>query len=135
MPLATPKNEIKRTRKRGKTGHLNSTPNIPELKDKAIENDNKKKEKKTSIVKKEKTVRKSKRKMLLEKKGCSDANNTSTNKNDFVSDTACLFCEELYSQSYSKEPWICCQKCNSWCHCLCTGVDKKRKKFICKLCL
>ena len=124
LPLTTPKNEFKRTRKRGKTGHLNSTPNIQELKDKAIENDNKKKEKKTSIVKKEKTVRKSKRKMLLEKKGCSDASNTSTNKNDFVSDTACLFCEELYSQSYSKEPWICCQKCNSWCHCLCAGVDK-----------
>ena len=107
--LATPKNEFKRTRKRGKTGHLNSTPNIQEFKD----NDNKKKEKKTSIVKKEKTVRKSKRKMLLEKKSCSDASYTSTNKNDFVSDTACLFCEELYSQSYSKEPWNCCQKCNS----------------------
>ena len=56
-------------------------------------------------------------------------------KNDFVSDTACLFCEELYSQSYSNEPWICCQKCNSWCHCLCAGVDKKGKKFICELCL
>ena len=28
LPLATPKNEFKRTRKRGKTGHLNSTPNI-----------------------------------------------------------------------------------------------------------
>ena len=61
LPLATPKNQFKRTRKRGKTGHLNSTPNIQELKDKAIENDNKKKKQKTSIVKKEKTVRKSKR--------------------------------------------------------------------------
>ena len=68
LPLATPKNEFKITRKRGKTGHLNSTPNIQELKDKVIENDNKKKEKKTSIVKKEKIVRQSKRKMLLEKK-------------------------------------------------------------------
>ena len=135
LPLATPKNEFKRTRKRGETGHLNSTPNIQELKDKVIENDNKKKEKKTSIVKKEKTVRKSKRKMSLEKKGCSDASNTSTNKNNFVSDAACLFCEELYSQSYSKEPWICCQKCNSWCHFLCAGADKKRKKFTCELCL
>ena len=52
LPLATPKNDFKRIRKCGKTGHLNSTQNIQELKDKAIEIDNKKKEKKTSIVKK-----------------------------------------------------------------------------------
>ena len=67
LPLATPKNEFKRTRKRGKTRHLNSTPIIQELKDKTIENDNKKKEKKTSIVKKEKTV-KVKEKCYLKKK-------------------------------------------------------------------
>ena len=28
LPLATPKNEFKRTRKHGKSGNLNSTPNI-----------------------------------------------------------------------------------------------------------
>ena len=54
---------------------------------------------------------------------------------DFNSETTCLFCDKFYLLSRFKETWIWYQKCRSLCQFLCAGTNRRRKKFICELCL
>lgn len=50
------------------------------------------------------------------------------------SDSACLYCNELYSKSKPGEHWVRCQLCKGWCHTLCAGVAPRTREFICELC-
>lgn len=122
-PVATSTHQ-KRKRRRGKTGILNSTPDILELKQK---------EEEKSAAEKRKSARTVKKKIM--KEFSSDEEHCWDAIDDSESDVGCLYCNELYSQSRSKEMWIQCQKCRSWCHADCAGVDLKTKKFVCELCL
>ena len=56
----------------------------------------------------------------------SEEKNASNNEVDFKSDTTCLYFDQLYLLSCSKKPRICCQKCRSRCHLLCTGIDARK---------
>lgn len=49
-------------------------------------------------------------------------------------DAACIYCNELFSNSRPKEHWVKCQLCSNWCHTLCAGIPAKMKQFICELC-
>lgn len=117
-------------RRRGKTGHLNSTPEIYELKEKVIEKEMKIRKQQGRAVKRQLVI----------------ANNDDNSDEDesaleeFLgrekddSDASCLYCNELYSQSRAREKWIRCQICRSWCHNECADVSYRCKTFICELC-
>ena len=49
-------------------------------------------------------------------------------------DSNCIFCDDLFSQSKSKEQWIYCKSCLKWSHVECAGVDKNESIFICDFC-
>lgn len=126
LPQAVPGTSNKRVRKPSKKGHLNSTPDINELKQEVEEKERKKREA---------LARKAKRKFVTEEipEDVSD-DEVIEDFDDDESEAACLYCNSLYSRSKAKEAWIACQKCHSWCHCECAGVDRRRKQFICELC-
>lgn len=44
-------------------------------------------------------------------------------------DIACIYCNDMFSRSRSKEIWLKCNGCDQWCHAECAGVDKKNKKM------
>lgn len=54
---------------------------------------------------------------------------------DDENDTACIFCNELFSRSKPNEEWICCLSCKKWAHCECAGCHFKTKQYICDLCV
>ena len=56
-------------------------------------------------------------------------------KPNIVTDTACFFCDDLYSAS--NEGWICCCSCKQWAHCSCAGVkdDNSIIAYTCDLCI
>ncbi|XP_049816559.1 uncharacterized protein LOC126263509 [Schistocerca nitens] len=37
--------------------------------------------------------------------------------------TACIYCNELFSNSKSEEGWVKCYKCSEWAHEQCTGIN------------
>ena len=49
-------------------------------------------------------------------------------------DVACIYCNDIFSRSRSREIWLRCYGCNQWCHAECAGVNKKTKNFVCELC-
>lgn len=49
-------------------------------------------------------------------------------------DSPCIYCNELYSWSVSKELWFQCHICKKWAHAECAGVDRTAKMFICEIC-
>lgn len=53
---------------------------------------------------------------------------------DDEDDCPCLYCNDLFSRSKSKEAWLQCQVCEKWAHAECAGVQKKTKMFTCDLC-
>lgn len=117
----------KRGRKRGKTGFLNSTPEIAALKETAVE-------KETRIRKQ--CARRVKRRVIVPDSSEDEEERILENlsSQDDSDDAACIYCNELYSCSRSREKWIRCQKCNCWCHAECAGVDNRHKSFVCELC-
>lgn len=48
-------------------------------------------------------------------------------------DVACLFCDDLFSNSASNESWIMCVSCKQWAHEECTGKEDCTQ-FICDIC-
>lgn len=56
------------------------------------------------------------------------------NEDEENDDPACIYCNELFSQSRPKEHWVKCQLCSNWCHTLCAGIPARKKIFICELC-
>ncbi|KAG5863581.1 hypothetical protein JTB14_030271 [Gonioctena quinquepunctata] len=55
-------------------------------------------------------------------------------EDDDEEDGACIFCNDLYSRSKSRETWIRCRICIKWAHAECAGVGKKIKNYTCDLC-
>lgn len=49
-------------------------------------------------------------------------------------DVPCVYCNELYSRSASKERWIRCEVCLNWADNLCAGIKPTTKRFICDVC-
>ena len=48
---------------------------------------------------------------------------TSSEEEGADNDTACIYCNELFSNSKSEEGWVKCYKCNEWGHEQCAGID------------
>lgn len=152
LPKA-PQKQIQRKRKRAKTGVLNSTPDIEEMKSikqqvvhaQCQKSAKKAKRAVTFAEEKEQQISNdklsSKRGNLRRKK--SDSENVTEHSDqesneafsDTSSDVACIFCNELFSLSRPKEPWIQCQTCSNWCHVECAGVQKNTKMYICEVCV
>lgn len=86
-----------------------------------------------------KEQRKSKRAVVKKKLVKDDSSddgysiNNGENKSD-EDDCACLYCNDLYSRSRSRESWLKCQSCGSWSHSECAGLPKTAKRFVCELC-
>lgn len=53
---------------------------------------------------------------------------------DDEEDVACLYCNDLFKNSRSREVWISCIKCKMWAHSECAGVSTKVKHYICEIC-
>lgn len=49
-------------------------------------------------------------------------------------DCACLYCNDVFSRSKSREGWLQCQLCQKWSHSECAGLPKRAKMFVCELC-
>lgn len=112
-----------RKRRRGKTGLMNSTPDINELKKKKIE-----------VLNKERMALARSAKKKIESMNEDENECDEEMEIDDDSDVACLYCNELYSRSRSREFWIKCQNCSGWCHAECADVSRKTKQFICDVC-
>lgn len=114
----------RKTRKRGNTGWLNSTPEMEALKAKSAE--------KVAKIRKQEG-RKAKRKVHYTNV-TNEEDTIEAFEDDGSEDVACIYCNELFSHSKAREKWIRCQKCSSWCHNECAGVAYKCKMFVCELC-
>ena len=126
LPQASLGASRKRLRKPSKKGHINSTPDIDELKKEVEEKTTKEREK---------LSRKAKRKILVEEETDYVSDNEKVEDiDDDEADVACLYCNDIFSRSKTREMWISCQSCGSWCHSECAGVEKRIKQFICELC-
>ena len=153
VPVRSVNVNSKRSRKRGKTGHLNATPEIEELKMQVDEKERKEREKKARQVKKkissenqdlDKRVENKRPYLKRETKSMKPAlyeaeeeteEDAFTVEDDDDSDAACIYCNELFTRGRAGECWIRCQLCSQWCHAECAGVDKRTKMFTCELCL
>ncbi|GBO00030.1 hypothetical protein AVEN_128897-1, partial [Araneus ventricosus] len=40
------------------------------------------------------------------------------------SDDACIFCNDLYSNSKDREGWIQCNRCRGWAHEACSNAEE-----------
>lgn len=49
-------------------------------------------------------------------------------------DDACIFCNELYTDSKGKEGWIQCGSCRGWAHEACSNAEEGDNIFICDFC-
>ncbi|KAJ3656223.1 hypothetical protein Zmor_015317 [Zophobas morio] len=126
LPQASLGASRKRLRKPSKKGHINSTPDIDELKKEVEEKTTKEREK---------LSRTAKRKILVEEEADYVSDNEKVeDTDDDEADVACLYCNDIVSRSKTREIWISCQSCGSWCHSECAGVEKRIKQFICEFC-
>lgn len=111
--------------KKGKMGIINTTPDIEAVK--VVENAKLEKER-------AKLARAAKRKVKVVEE-TSDEENTQVNLEECDDeDIPCLYCNELYSWSKSREFWLKCQACGKWAHGECAGKTPKTKNFVCELC-
>lgn len=135
----------KRKSRTQKSGILTQSPLIAEMKEKARKK-KEKENKKTGHQKKkekEKEVEESKGSRELRKVGrklFSSLGNEEESDKDFSgdeddNDVACLYCNDLFSRSKSKEKWLRCMTCSKWCHADCSGLSPRTESFICELCL
>jgi hypothetical protein len=116
----------RKPRKKSKTGVINSTPDI-EL-EKTVESAKQQKER-------AKLVRAAKRNLKVIEERDEDEENTQMDFEDTDDeDVPCLYCNELFSWSKSKEVWLKCQSCGMWAHAACAGKDRKTKNFTCQIC-
>lgn len=116
----------RKPRKKGKMGIINATPDIESAK--SVENLKREKER-------AKLARAVKRKVKIVETS-SDEENLQANyqQDEGDEDVPCLYCNELYSWSRSKELWLKCQICGKWAHGACADRSPKIKTFICELC-
>jgi uncharacterized ferredoxin-like protein len=82
-----------------------------------------------------KLVRAAKRNLKVIEERDEDEENTQMDFEDADDeDVPCLYCNELFSWSKSKEVWLKCQSCGMWAHAACAGKDRKTKNFTCQIC-
>lgn len=108
------------TRKKGKFGMLNASPDIAQLKAIVAE-------KQAAALRK--SARQVKKRVML--------TTSSDEEEPFASDdedTCCIYCMEPFSHSRSREWWLQCQICRQWCHAECIGLPKTTKRVICDIC-
>lgn len=124
----------KRQNNRNKYSVLTCSPNIEELKEVAQK---KNISKNAENVKRAISDKKNRSCQLQKLKNYSELENDEDRdpyENDDDNDVACLYCNDLYKNSRSKEKWISCMTCKNWAHCDCADVSHKVKKFVCELC-
>lgn len=111
------------------TGVLTTTPNLEELKEKE--------EKKRHRENKE-NLRQCKKKIFGQSSSTTQTEDEEEEESFAIEDdedeVACLYCNDLFANSRSREPWISCMNCMKWAHTECAGVSPKIKKFVCEIC-
>lgn len=116
--------QVKRSnRRKGKFGVINTTPEIFLAKQMVAEKEAQSLRKTARAVKK--------RLIIPEEELEEEASQIETDDED---DAACLYCNELYSCSRSREKWMRCQSCHKWAHNECAGLSDRAKRFICEIC-
>lgn len=144
LPLSSQGNSRPKRRK-GSFGFLNSTPELESAKAIVAEKDAAVRRKDTKSVKRQlvpvkdtkvvQPLRQSSRsikKVYRDEDDSSDVEDVEDIEEE--EDIPCLYCNEIYQWSRSKEMWFKCQCCNKWAHAECAGLTKKSKTFICELC-
>lgn len=146
-----PQSTTRRTVKRKNTGYqdvLTESPYLQSLREKEVEKDREEGRKKNRNVVKRKLVgidcknknqKDKKSSRLIGRSVKRDKSETEEEEDPFcVSDTeddcACLYCNDLFSRSRSKEKWFQCQLCQKWTHADCAGLSARAKMYICELC-
>lgn len=145
---------VRRKRRKGSYGNLTTTPEIEKLKyeesqkkevmlrkaartvkkkiGREIEQDEDSQKKEGMIRKSERTMNK---KCLMEDENEDEqAEGFDVGDDLDEEDSPCIYCNELYSWSLSKELWFQCEICKKWAHAECAGVDRKTKMFKCEIC-
>ncbi|KAF2884550.1 hypothetical protein ILUMI_21627 [Ignelater luminosus] len=121
-------------RKRGKTAILALSPYKAELQEivKRVEKAKRAKVEKIKQTGERKSIKKTakKNKGIQKKTKNLDINNSSPEHED----TACLYCNKLYSKSI--EGWCSCANCKKWAHLSCAGLDSDdvESVHLCELC-
>lgn len=153
-PIPKVAETVRRKRKKGSYGNLTTTPEIEKLKNEVAQKKEvmlrksartvKKKigreiEQDEDTQKKERVLRKSARTMV--KKCVIEDEDENEQAEDFEvgehldeEDSPCIYCNELYSWSLSRELWFQCHACKKWAHAECAGADRKTKMFTCEIC-
>ncbi|CAG9814673.1 unnamed protein product [Phaedon cochleariae] len=126
LPVAPADDVPRKKRKKGKVGFLNTSPYILELKQKVEEK---------KLQERQKLARKAKRDIAKQVRIEEEEEEDEAFPADGdESDSACIYCNELYSRDRAGEPWIQCQICSYWSHTDCAGVDRRTNNFICEIC-
>ncbi|KAJ4430288.1 hypothetical protein ANN_22500 [Periplaneta americana] len=61
--------------------------------------------------------------------------NTSSEEEGEEDNAACIYCNELFSNSKSEEGWVKCHKCSEWAHEQCAGIDDEDdERYTCDFC-
>lgn len=140
---------VRRKRKKGSYGNLTTTPEIEKLKNEVAQKKEEMLRKAARTVKKKigreieqdeypqkkegmlrKSSRTVKKKFLREDEQVEDFDLGDLDEEN----SPCIYCNELYSWSLSKELWFQCLICKKWAHAECAGVDRKTKMFKCEIC-
>lgn len=149
LPHIERKRVEKSDKRRGKTAILTASPYKIEL-ESLIEEKKKQEEKKLSRKRKllgeednkpknknlqkrtKKTHKKEKSKPRTGTKGNEDCSHESDLED--TSDSACIYCNDLFSNSKNKEGWIQCGVCHGWAHESCSGAEEEDSYFTCDFC-
>ncbi|XP_069681190.1 uncharacterized protein [Periplaneta americana] len=135
IPRAERKEESTK-RRRGKTAILTSSPYKEELIS-SMKNGKTAKRKlqmepnatKSTATKNGRGKKKAKKAVIVEDY------NTSSEEEGEEDNAACIYCNELFSNSKSEEGWVKCHKCSEWAHEQCAGIDDEDdERYTCDFC-
>lgn len=102
------------------------------LKRKLVEDDSSEEERKKSQKQQRKSNRNVAQKKVVEYESSGEEDPFRVDDDEL--DCACLYCNDLFSRSKSREEWLQCQSCQKWSHSECAGLSKRAKNFVCELC-
>lgn len=127
-PIPTTSQTRRTNRRKGKYGVLNSTPEIVLAKQLVAE-------KEAAFRRKSaRAAKQIKKRITVDSDPSEEHIKDMQIETDDEEDAACIFCNELFSRSRTRETWLRCQVCNKWAHAECAGVSKSSKRFICDIC-